>query len=177
MGTQKYFILCVESIRNFTNYAFLNLLIFERYIWHSPQKSEYMLSIAPCICSVFFFFFFFCCCFLFFFSMRNTYTKSFEHSKKLSGKATLNFKVASLSSQEKCPSFAWERSFLYCIISSRLFNSFKWQLLCHHYCLTLHTAQTLPSAPFTCYQGPVVQSIISLTSSLRGQLVKCFMTL
>ena len=27
------------------------------------------------------------------------------------------------------------------------------------------------------YQGPVVQSIISLTSSLRGQLVKCFMTL
>ena len=26
-------------------------------------------------------------------------------------------------------------------------------------------------------QGPVVQSIISLTSSLRGQLVKCFMTL
>ena len=27
------------------------------------------------------------------------------------------------------------------------------------------------------YQGPVVQSIVSLTSSLRGQLVKCFMTL
>ena len=26
-------------------------------------------------------------------------------------------------------------------------------------------------------QGPVVQSNISLTSSLRGQLVKCFMTL
>ena len=26
-------------------------------------------------------------------------------------------------------------------------------------------------------QGPVVQSIISLMSSLRGQLVKCFMTL
>ena len=26
-------------------------------------------------------------------------------------------------------------------------------------------------------QGPVVQSIISLTSSLRGQLVKCFMAL
>ena len=25
--------------------------------------------------------------------------------------------------------------------------------------------------------GPVVQSIISLTNSLRGQLVKCFMTL
>ena len=25
--------------------------------------------------------------------------------------------------------------------------------------------------------GPVVQSIVSLTSSLRGQLVKCFMTL
>ena len=27
------------------------------------------------------------------------------------------------------------------------------------------------------HQGPVVQSIVSLTSSLRGQLVKCFMTL
>ena len=26
-------------------------------------------------------------------------------------------------------------------------------------------------------QGPVVQSIVSLTSSLRGKLVKCFMTL
>ena len=26
-------------------------------------------------------------------------------------------------------------------------------------------------------QGPVVQSILSLTSSLRGQLVKCFTTL
>ena len=26
-------------------------------------------------------------------------------------------------------------------------------------------------------QGPVVQSIVSLTSSLRGQLVKCFRTL
>ena len=26
------------------------------------------------------------------------------------------------------------------------------------------------------HQGPVVQSIVSLTSSLRGQLVKCFMT-
>ena len=25
-------------------------------------------------------------------------------------------------------------------------------------------------------QGPVVQSIVSLTSSLRGQLVKCFTT-
>ena len=27
------------------------------------------------------------------------------------------------------------------------------------------------------YQGPVVQSIVSLTSLLRGQLVKCFTTL
>ena len=26
-------------------------------------------------------------------------------------------------------------------------------------------------------QGPVVQSVVSLTSSLRGQLIKCFMTL
>ena len=29
----------------------------------------------------------------------------------------------------------------------------------------------------TIFQGPVVQSIVSLTSSLRGQLVECFMTL
>ena len=27
------------------------------------------------------------------------------------------------------------------------------------------------------YQGPVVQSIVSLMSSLRGQLIKCFTTL
>ena len=27
------------------------------------------------------------------------------------------------------------------------------------------------------HQGPVVQSIVSLKSSLRGQLVKCFTTL
>ena len=27
------------------------------------------------------------------------------------------------------------------------------------------------------YLGPLLQSIVSLTSSLRGQLVKCFMTL
>ena len=30
--------------------------------------------------------------------------------------------------------------------------------------------------PVDC-QGPVVQSIVSLTSSFRGQLVKCFRTL
>ena len=30
---------------------------------------------------------------------------------------------------------------------------------------------------FTNHQGPVVQSIVSLTSSLRGQLIKCFTTL
>ena len=29
----------------------------------------------------------------------------------------------------------------------------------------------------TIYLGPVVQSIVSLTSSLRGQLIKCFTTL
>ena len=29
----------------------------------------------------------------------------------------------------------------------------------------------------TIYLGPVVQSIVSLTSLLRGQLVKCFTTL
>ena len=42
---------------------------------------------------------------------------------------------------------------------------------------------TFPStSPFgilggLCFLGPVVQSIVSLTSSLRGQLVKCCMTL
>ena len=30
--------------------------------------------------------------------------------------------------------------------------------------------------PYRVIQGSVVQSIVSLTSSLRGQLVKCFMT-
>ena len=35
--------------------------------------------------------------------------------------------------------------------------------------------QTLSYSPKN--MGPVVQSIVSLTSSLRGQLVKCFMTL
>ena len=30
---------------------------------------------------------------------------------------------------------------------------------------------------FVIVQGPVVQSIVSLTSSLRGQLIKCFTTL
>ena len=30
---------------------------------------------------------------------------------------------------------------------------------------------------FLADQGPVVQSIVGLTSLLRGQLVKCFMTL
>ena len=33
------------------------------------------------------------------------------------------------------------------------------------------------SRAMTLEQGPVVQSIVSLTSSLRGQLVKCFTTL
>ena len=31
-------------------------------------------------------------------------------------------------------------------------------------------------AEFHTHLGPVVQSIVSLTSSLRGQLVKCFTT-
>ena len=43
-----------------------------------------------------------------------------------------------------------------------------------------HEHQLLSSRSQNIYvssQGPVVQSIVSLTSSLRGQLVKCFMTL
>ena len=38
--------------------------------------------------------------------------------------------------------------------------------------------QSFINGKFNCkLLGPVVQSIISLTSLLRGQLVKCFMTL
>ena len=37
------------------------------------------------------------------------------------------------------------------------------------------TAKEMKVPPIN--QGQVVQSIVSLTSSLRGQLVKCFMTL
>ena len=33
-----------------------------------------------------------------------------------------------------------------------------------------------PDVPVIDYQDPVVQSIVSLTSSLRGQLIKCFTT-
>ena len=36
--------------------------------------------------------------------------------------------------------------------------------------LFYHNKETLA------HLGPVVQSIVSLTSSLRGQLIKCFMT-
>ena len=36
---------------------------------------------------------------------------------------------------------------------------------------------TLSGNSFLNDQGPVVQSIVSLTSSLRGQFVKCFKTL
>ena len=35
----------------------------------------------------------------------------------------------------------------------------------------------LDFSPQELLQGPVVQSIVSLTSSLRGQLIKCFTTL
>ena len=38
-------------------------------------------------------------------------------------------------------------------------------------------SKQVPTKSFSRLQGPVVQSIVSLTSSLRGQLVKCFMTL
>ena len=38
-------------------------------------------------------------------------------------------------------------------------------------------AERVCDLSYKIYLGPVVQSIVSLTSSLRGQLVKCFMTL
>ena len=38
-------------------------------------------------------------------------------------------------------------------------------------CIWLYSRKTLNE------QGPVVQSIVSLTSSLRGQLINCFTTL
>ena len=37
--------------------------------------------------------------------------------------------------------------------------------------------KVLPGMILYVYQGPVVQSIVSLTSSLRRELVKCFTTL
>ena len=39
------------------------------------------------------------------------------------------------------------------------------------------SCKTTDEQPLFIFQGPVVQSIVSLTSSLRGQLVKCFTTL
>ena len=58
-------------------------------------------------------------------------------------------------------------------------NAFKVSLATLIITLTLansaYTDQTAQRA--TSDQGPVVQSIVSLTSSLRGQLVKCFTTL
>ena len=43
-------------------------------------------------------------------------------------------------------------------------------------CQGHYLIQKLDNSEFE-YQGPVVQSIITLTSSLRGQLIKCFTTL
>ena len=40
-----------------------------------------------------------------------------------------------------------------------------------------HPVQNRGAALKSKNQGPVVQSIVSLMNSLRGQLVKCFMTL
>ena len=42
---------------------------------------------------------------------------------------------------------------------------------------SLISSETNDTASLIPYQGPVVQSIVSLTSSLSSQLVKCFMTL
>ena len=53
-------------------------------------------------------------------------------------------------------------------------------VLISKYSMTLTDAHTVNLKMFvlnTVHQGPVVQSIVSLTSSLRGQLVKCFRTL
>ena len=43
--------------------------------------------------------------------------------------------------------------------------------------LSLDRGSLIVWGPFIALQGPVVQSIISLTSSLRGQLVKWFTAL
>ena len=47
---------------------------------------------------------------------------------------------------------------------------------CYFFILLSLKEKLYPSL-FIFYLGPVVQSILSLTSSLRGQLVKCFTTL
>ena len=51
---------------------------------------------------------------------------------------------------------------------------FKSVLQCNQ---SKHVLQSETSSQPIKSQGPVVQSIVSLMSSLRGQLVKCFMTL
>ena len=62
-----------------------------------------------------------------------------------------------------------------------LISSFIFTLTVHVFCIEIPVSiqctpdQTLLSAASDL--GPVVQSIVSLTSSLGGQLIKCFMTL
>ena len=51
------------------------------------------------------------------------------------------------------------------------------QLMGCYSCSNLFYVCSIKVSSKLTYQGPVVQSIVSLTSSLRGQLVKCFTTL
>ena len=52
-------------------------------------------------------------------------------------------------------------------------------MLYTHTCDSTAGSKKIPSKPVCCPSalGPVVENIISLTSSLRGQLIKSFMTL
>ena len=42
--------------------------------------------------------------------------------------------------------------------------------------ITAESSQRIELSQVVVFQGLVVQSIVSLTSSLRGQLIKCFTT-
>ena len=59
--------------------------------------------------------------------------------------------------------------------AQKLFPSVKME---SHRGISVHQSRPSDLAEVTfAFLGPVVQSIVSLTSSLRGQLVKCFTTL
>ena len=69
-------------------------------------------------------------------------------------------------------------SFLYLLFClGETFTAIKYNNISWH--LTLRTSSPIAKGrtQYSADQGPVVQNKVSLTSQLRGQLVKCFMTL
>ena len=58
-----------------------------------------------------------------------------------------------------------------------VFNMINTKIINQHPIGVSKAEDSLLKIQFCQNQGPVVQSIVSLTSSLRGQLIKCFTTL